>query len=210
MLQSVPAPPLRRKQRYIRQQQSYQLPRHLVQKNKAEHMDLLYIVTSSNEYNAGAKATRQGQDRFLEILVPVIVESAESLMSTFRHVDVYLILGYTLRPHRQAILEQFLEPLGVGLQVWHDATPIHYDYITRTSKLGFIQERERVLARQHRYVIKDKLPYYDFVLAFEVRIHHLLTPCDPKCKIINWMPLTKPDFLHPSFANSFIHYSYIG
>jgi hypothetical protein len=143
-------------------------------------------------------------------LVPVIVESAESLMSTFRHVDVYLILGYTLRPHRQAILEQFLEPLGIGLQVWHDATPIHYDYITRTSKLGFIQERERVLARQHRYVIKDKLPYYDFVLAFEVRIHYLLTPCDPKCKIINRMPLTRSDFLHPSFVNSFIHFSCIG
>jgi hypothetical protein len=80
-------------------------------------------------------------------------------------------------------LEQFLEPLGIGLQVWHDATPIHYDYITRTSKLGFIQERERVLARQHRYVIKDKLPYYDFVLAFEVRIHHLLTPCDPSVRL---------------------------
>jgi hypothetical protein len=128
-------------------------------------MRILYIVTSSNEFNTGDKKTKEGQDRFLEILVPALVEGVESMIPEYK-VDVYLILGYTLSEDRQGALQELL-PKGVGLQVWNEATPIGYDQKTPTTKHVFLSGKDRTLARQHRYVVKDKFPYYDFFLAYE-------------------------------------------
>jgi hypothetical protein len=128
-------------------------------------MRILYIVTSSTEFNTGDKKTKKGQDRFLEILVPALVEGVESMVPEYK-VDVCLILGYTLSEDRQVTLQELL-PKGVGLQVWNQATPISYEQMTPTTKQVYLSGKDRTLARQHRYVVKDKLPYYDFFLAFE-------------------------------------------
>jgi hypothetical protein len=143
--------------------------RHGDGKDNSNHehrgMRILYIVTSSNEFNTGDKKTKEGQDRFLEILVPALVEGVESMIPEYK-VDVYLILGYTLSEDRQGALQDLL-PKGVGLQVWNEATPINYEHLTATTKQVYLSGKDRTLARQHRYVVKDKFPYYDFFLAFE-------------------------------------------
>jgi len=54
-------------------------------------------------------------------------------------------------------------PPNVGLEVWNDAVPLGYDRDDFTA----IQEITRSLARQHRYVMKDKLDQYDFFSVWE-------------------------------------------
>lgn len=122
---------------------------------------ILYIVTSLAEYNNGQRKTVRGSDRLKELLLPVLVDSVESLIPLY-NVDVYLILGYTLTPDRKRMILNHL-PVGVGLQVWDDATPLGYpDSQKQTMELN-----TRALSRQHRFVIKDKLMEYDFFLSFE-------------------------------------------
>jgi hypothetical protein len=136
---------------------------------RKEPIRVLYVVTSSTEYNSGDKETRKGQDRFLDILVPVVLESVENIMADASHrytVDVYLILGYNLSSERQNAIQSKL-PNTVGLQIWNEAKPLNYDFQTKKTRFKWISELPITLARQHRYVIKDKLPYYDFFLAFE-------------------------------------------
>jgi hypothetical protein len=88
-------------------------------------------------------------------------------------VDVFLICGYKLTAEREQFLRQAL-PAGVAFQFWDDAAPLGYD--NRYSKDKIIPNT-RALARQHRYVVKDKLFDYDMFLAFEddMRItgHHV-------------------------------------
>jgi hypothetical protein len=55
-------------------------------------------------------------------------------------------------------------PVTVGLQIWEDATPLGYVMEDAADR---IQLHTRGLSRQHRYVIKDKLPYYDLFACFE-------------------------------------------
>lgn len=126
---------------------------------------LLYIVTSLAEYDNGLRKTVRGRDRFGELMLPVLVDSVESLTSHpyDYDVDVYLITAYQLRPERLQQLTDRL-PTGVGLQVWDDACPLGYDKRHNPNK---IIPNTRTLARQHRYVIKDKLNHYDMFLAFE-------------------------------------------
>jgi hypothetical protein len=124
-----------------------------------------YIVTSSTEYNSGLKETQRGQDRFLQIVLPVILETTHSIHQDY-HIDIYLILGYTLSDERIRVLRSSL-PYGVGLQIWHTAKPLNYDYKTKNSRNKWISEMPITLSRQHRYVLKDKLPYYDFFVVFE-------------------------------------------
>jgi len=78
----------------------------------------------------------------------------------------------------------------VGLQVWDDATPYAYNmrdlpksrYTTSYGQTGVkntssIALHSRGLARQHRFVLKDKLPFYDLFIQFEddmlVTGHHV-------------------------------------
>lgn len=134
---------------------------------KEHRTKILYIVTALAEYNSGLRSTIKGQDRLGEVLIPVLVDSVEALIAPpyNYNVDVYLILGYTLKPERhQMILERL--PPGVGLQVWDEATPLGYD-IRKAGTLDHMVLNTRTLARQHRYVIRDKLYHYDLFLALE-------------------------------------------
>eukprot|EP00546_Thalassionema_frauenfeldii_P009645 CAMPEP_0178910678 /NCGR_PEP_ID=MMETSP0786-20121207/9229_1 /TAXON_ID=186022 /ORGANISM="Thalassionema frauenfeldii, Strain CCMP 1798" /LENGTH=590 /DNA_ID=CAMNT_0020582953 /DNA_START=1 /DNA_END=1771 /DNA_ORIENTATION=- len=136
----------------------------------AKRTKVLYIVTSLAEYDSGMRATIKGRDRFQELMVPCIVDSIQSMLGHPYDFDVdfYLITAYELKPERRDYLKDRLPP-GVGMQIWDDACPLGYD--KRNSKENI--DVTRALARQHRYVIKDKLHHYDIFLPFEddMRIH---------------------------------------
>ena len=124
---------------------------------------ILHIVTSLSEYNNGSRNTVQGQDRLAEVLLPVLKNSVESFLSVPNwNVDVYLILGFELKPERKQMIMDAL-PDGVGLQVWNDAIPIGYP----REQQQMTKIATHALARQHRFVIKDKLDYYDLFSAWE-------------------------------------------
>jgi hypothetical protein len=141
-------------------------PPSQLQQQQQQPLKLLYIVTSLAEFDNGRRATVAGKDRLGTVLLPVLVDSVQSLVARPYHyqVDVYLILAYTLLPERLAMIRDRLPP-QVGLQVWDDACPTGYD--RKGDSPDRIQNNTRSLARQHRYVIKDKLPHYDLFLAFE-------------------------------------------
>ena len=123
---------------------------------------VLYTVTTLSEYNSGERNTVRGSDRFHDTLVPIVSAGVTSMIQAGYTVDVYLICGFELRPERKQLLRQAL-PQSVGLQVWDDAIPFNYN--TKDLKQGKVQAKlknhSRGLARQHRFVIRDKLPYYD-------------------------------------------------
>jgi hypothetical protein len=125
---------------------------------------VLYIVTSLAEYNNGRRKTVKGSDRFLHQLLPVLVDSVESMVRADLHVDVVLITAYPLRPDREQMIRTRL-PSGVGFQSWDNALP--FSYVPQNKSAGALQSNTRALARQHRYVAKDKLEYYDLFVAFE-------------------------------------------
>jgi hypothetical protein len=123
---------------------------------------LLYIVTSLAEYDNGKRKSVKGFDRFRETFVPVLRESVESMLSFGFEVDVFIVAHYkTTRSHliREAL------PSSVGLQIWEDASPLGYRLDEKDQ--GSIGDITRALARQHRYVIKDKFEHYDFFCNFE-------------------------------------------
>ena len=152
---------------------------------------ILYIITSSSPtYNNGIK------DRINEIMIPVIWDGVESLLEEF-DVDVYLLLGYNLTNRHYNQLRQALPP-SVGIEVWNDAFPMAYQCNSKDKCVGYadgkplqrnVPRHEAMitiggaqLARQHRFVIKDKFPYYDFFMAYEDdmrltkhHVHHYLT-----------------------------------
>lgn len=138
-------------------------------KNPAEMKKLLYIVTSSSEFNNFRKKHVQhlDKDRLKTMTVPLMKEGIETMIAVGFDVDLYLVLSYTLTPERHQMVQDAL-PDGVNLEVWNDATPIDYDdgYRNRPPPQK-VKEISRALARQHRYVVKDKLHDYDLFLAFE-------------------------------------------
>lgn len=129
-----------------------------------EQEKILYIVTALNEYNTGTRNTEKGSDRLQLTLIPVVSEGIRSMVEAGYHVDLYLVCHFTLLPEREALIRQAL-PDSVGLQVWSDAAPLAYD----TGRNPFTNLRYDVLhlARQHRFVIKDKLLQYDVFVNFE-------------------------------------------
>jgi hypothetical protein len=133
--------------------------------NVRSDLKILYIMTSLAEYDSGRRYTSDGFDRFKNTLIPVLIEGVESMLSIGYSVDVALVCHYTLKPERRKLLKQAL-PLGVSLQVWDDATPIGYKLEDKKG-INHTQQITRALARQHRFIIKDKLQYYDFFVNFE-------------------------------------------
>ena len=79
------------------------------------------------------------------------------------HVDVFLISHWKVLPERLQLIRDALHP-SVGLQVWDDAMPIGYEIDDTSNRT---KELSKHLARQHRFVIKDKLLEYDFFIAME-------------------------------------------
>jgi len=124
---------------------------------------ILYIVTSLSEYDNGRRETQKGYDRFSNTMMPMLRESINSMMESGYKVDVYLICHFSLRLERYDELRRAL-PKDIGLEVWDDATPI--GYAVEFSKTN-VTSITRALARQHRYVIKDKLLDYAIFVSFE-------------------------------------------
>jgi len=140
---------------------------------------VLHIVTALRDINNGSRGTEAGEDRLQQVFIPILKNSVESMISPPYNyeVDVYLVLGWKLLPERRKLIEDAL-PEGVGLQVWDDAIPLGYDM---PSKDVSIKDVTRGLARQHRFVVKDKLNYYDIFTVFEddmrvtgEHVHHYL------------------------------------
>jgi len=69
-----------------------------------------------------------------------------------------------MQPERLALIRQAL-PDSVRIGVWNDATPLGYD--TGNEPFRKLENRTLHLARQHRFVIKDKLLDYDIFINFE-------------------------------------------
>mmetsp|Transcript_16817 Transcript_16817/g.21849 ORF Transcript_16817/g.21849 Transcript_16817/m.21849 type:complete len:480 (+) Transcript_16817:86-1525(+) len=131
--------------------------------DKKEKFRILHVVTSLSEFNNGHRNTIKGDDRLVNTLIPALRASVESMASEKSwHVDVFLVLGFTLEPERKKLIVDAL-PDWVGLEVWDDATPLYYD----RGQNAKLELDTRALARQHRFVFKDKLEYYDFFSAWE-------------------------------------------
>ena len=132
-------------------------------------LKILYVVTTLAEFDDGGRDTKRGNDRLKGILLPVLQEGVESMVSFGYHVDVYVISHYKMRPERFRLIRNAL-PSSVGLQVWDDAAPLSYNYIRRvvnnSSRVG-LRRNNLGFARQHRFVIKDNLWKYDFFVNFE-------------------------------------------
>jgi hypothetical protein len=140
---------------------------------------ILYIITTSSEVYG--KSIRG--NRIKDIILPLVKTSVESLIDEY-HVDVFLISAYIMSPENQKLIASEL-PAQVGLEVWDDAVPLKYncDFLVTPllcSNNGKGRKKDQVppnqsilqfgsaqLARQHRLVVKDKFPYYDFFMAFE-------------------------------------------
>eukprot|EP00804_Cyclotella_cryptica_P019269 CCRYP_006171-RD/>CCRYP_006171-RD protein AED:0.28 eAED:0.28 QI:75/0.5/0.33/1/1/1/3/0/378 len=136
---------------------------------------VLLIITSLSEYDKGTRGTLRGYDRLQNVLLPPLVDSVRSMHSRGWHVDVYLILGY----ERRRMVEDSL-PEGVGLEIWEDAIPLFYanSYNKRPKKDQSLTLADHALSRQHRFVLRDKLKYYDFFSCFEddmrIKADHVL------------------------------------
>lgn len=131
------------------------------------HDKVLYVVTSLASVDTGKRSTMAGDDRFVHTLLPVVSASAASLAKQFIHVDVYLICHYTLNTTQEQLLRNAL-PETVGLTVWDNATPLGYASEDKEKgRRQVVVPITRALARQHRYVIKDLMEYYDLFINFE-------------------------------------------
>eukprot|EP00934_Nitzschia_sp_Nitz4_P007672 Nitzschia sp. Nitz4//scaffold399_size11037//4959//6446//NITZ4_009052-RA/size11037-processed-gene-0.1-mRNA-1//1//CDS//3329550325//7662//frame0 len=123
---------------------------------------ILYVVTTLSEYDTGSRSTQKGNDRLQNTLIPVVVEGIESMLLAGFDVDLYIICHYPMT--RRQMLQDAL-PSTVGLEIWDVATPIGYKLEDKDA--NHTQDITRALARQHRFVIKDKFDYYDFFVNFE-------------------------------------------
>jgi len=191
-----------KQQQQQQQQQQHEFPQFNSGSDSNDHQKhntkVLYIVTSLAEYDNGHRSTVKGRDRFKELMVPCIVDSIDNMLTHPYDfdVDLYLITAFTLKPERRSYIEDQL-PQGVGFQVWDDACPLGYDKREHKDLLGDVT---RALARQHRYVIKDKLHNYDIFLPFEddmlVKGAHVQQYLDMTAeleRLTNEAPETMPD-----------------
>jgi hypothetical protein len=124
---------------------------------------ILHIVTSMRLVDNGFRGTVEGSDRLVNVVIPCIKKFLYSIQrqEPTWEVDLYLILGdTTLGEDRRKVIQDML-PAGVGLQIWEDAIPFGYDYEHPDIRLA-----THALARQHRFVIKDKFDQYDFFSAW--------------------------------------------
>lgn len=131
---------------------------------------ILYVVSSLNQFNR-KKSKVTGKDRLEDLVLPVLVDSIESFtvppFSDMYEVDVYFISAYKL-PHKRKKEIRDQLPVEVGLEIWDGASPTAYDKKhPNQNKKNALIDHFYAFGRQHRYVVKDKLAYYDLFLAFE-------------------------------------------
>lgn len=147
----------------------------LISNVQKSQMKVLHIITSHKYMNFLNEGDIKFQSRLHELLLPVLQESVTSMMNSKNNwkVDVYLILGYDLRVLDKQLIFDSL-PDGVGLEIWESAIPVDYAYEDDATK---IKRYNMLLARQHRYVLADKLEQYDFFSVWEedmlVKSHHI-------------------------------------
>merc|ERR1712232_1146088 len=145
---------------------SFIQPLHKNEERYKPPLKILYIITAIKEFNANRKVSTNthSDDRMNSTLIPVLVNGVTSMINPpyNYHVDVYLILGWKLRPERRGMIEDAI-PEGVGLEIWDDAIPLGYDDPGKNA----IIKIKRSLTRQHRFVVKDKIDHYDLFCAFE-------------------------------------------
>ena len=134
----------------------------LVSPSRLPRQKVLYIVTTLSEYDTGSRNTLRGFDRLKETFIPVVREGIESMIRVGLNVDLVVISHYNMT--RSRLIREAL-PGMVGMEVWDDATPLGYKL--EDTRHTYTQSITRALARQHRYVIKDKLSHYDFFVCFE-------------------------------------------
>lgn len=122
-------------------------PPFIDNKDEEKKFRILHVVTSLAEFNDGTRNTERGSDRLAETLIPTLKSSVESFIEKSTNVnwdiDVYLILGYVLKPERKQLIVDAL-PEGVGLEVWDDAIPLYYE----KGEDKLIKSIPRALARQ--------------------------------------------------------------
>jgi hypothetical protein len=134
---------------------------------------ILYIVTSGNEFKGERSSLAHlPKDRLMNLVVPVMKDSIESMIGATFEVDIYLILGYTLRPQRENLLR--LEFGISNIEIWDDAVPLNYNYefvrIWKQEQVK-ISPISRALSRQYCFVVRDELFEYDVFAAFENDMH---------------------------------------
>jgi hypothetical protein len=146
---------------------------------EGENLRVLLVITSLVEYDVGTRGTKLGRDRLMESVLPNIVKAVESMTKRNWYVDVYLILGYPhLDPDRRQIIRDAL-PVSVGLEIWEDAIPLHYAKKYNKERPGDDQGLTlayHALSRQHRYVLRDKVSFYDFFACF-VSMNYIIDIC---------------------------------
>jgi hypothetical protein len=133
--------------------------------DKTKKNRILYIITALAEYNSGTRNTVRGSDRLQETLIPVVSEGVTSMIQNGYEVDVYLVAHFIVQPERAALITAAL-PKNVGFDYWNEATPLGYDTGSKATDRT-LENRTLHLARQHRFVIKDKLLQYDIFVVFE-------------------------------------------
>ena len=145
------------------------LERHL-RRGQIEQIDNLTKKRINQRINNNNKTNkRNGYDRLQHVVLSQLSDSVKSMVDKGWKVDVYLVLGYkSLASDRRQMIQNAL-PNGVGLEVWEDAIPYHYEKTynykhprdDQTLKIA-----DHALSRQHRFVLRDKLPFYDFFACF--------------------------------------------
>lgn len=163
---------------------------------------ILYIVTTLAEYNTGTRNTERGSDRLQQTLIPVVTEGITSMVQAGYEVDLYLVCHYIMLPEREALVRAAL-PRSVGLEVWSDATPLEYDSDQKQNQK--LHDGTHHLARQHRFVIKDKLEYYDIFVNFEDdmlitarHVQHFQSVTDELDRLYQLAPETTPSDIQSS------------
>jgi hypothetical protein len=131
---------------------------------RKEPLRILYTITTLAEYDEGTRATTRGFDRLQNLLIPVVKEGVESMLSLGYHVDVFIVSHYVMT--RPELLRQAL-PAGVQVRYWDNAGPLSYNPEQRDNPKAKLWRNTLALARQHRFVVKDHLFEYDMFLNFE-------------------------------------------
>lgn len=131
---------------------------------RPEPLRILYTVTTLAEYDEGTRATTKGFDRLQNLLIPIVREGVESIISFGYHVDVFIVSHYKMT--RPALLRDALPP-NVRVRYWDDAGPLSYQPEERDDPKAKLWRNTLALARQHRFVVRDHLFDYDLFLNFE-------------------------------------------